>query len=409
MPFCVLHFQTPLDCLKESYPSTRLILDIPLQVFECPTYVHSHGPNQTKFTLRAQACVFVGYLLHQRGYKCFHPSSRKYFESTCPTMVTLPDPSPHSTVLPTNQDSEPTRDQGMTGSINSHSNNRMRENDRSEMNSTNSHTDNKAGENDGSEITVPEDMGEQDSIDSVIIDRDDSIDENEGQKLVGCKWVFTLKYKADETLDRHKARDLVEEVYMSPPPSFEAQFGQQVCKLQKSLYGLKQSPRVWFGRFTIFVKSQGDSQEHSDHTLFTEIFKTRNIVVLIVYVDDIVFSGDDQIEINQLKQRMGILGCRPADTSIEFNCKPGDSDDQVPVDREQYQRLVGKLIYLSHTRRDISFDECETPLKFFYDNKAAISIVNNPVQHDKHVEIDPHFIKERLESRNICIPYIPSS
>ena len=48
------------------------------------------------------------------------------------------------------QDSEPIRDQGMTDSINSHSNNRMSENDRSETNSIDSHTDNKVGENDGS-------------------------------------------------------------------------------------------------------------------------------------------------------------------------------------------------------------------------------------------------------------------
>ncbi|KAA0066245.1 putative mitochondrial protein [Cucumis melo var. makuwa] len=40
---------------------------------------------------------------------------------------------------------------------------------------------------------------------------------------------------------------------------------------------------------------------------------------------------------------------------------------------------------------------------------SAISIANNPVQHDrtKHVEIDRHFIKERLDSESICIPYIP--
>ena len=137
MPSRVLHFQTPLDCLKESYLSTYLIPDVPLWVFDCTTYVHSHGPNQTKFTPTTQACVFVRYLLHQRGYKCFHPSSRKYFvtmnvnfiedgpfflvsllqgenvseesnymlplESSYPTVVTLPDPSPHSTIIPTNQ------------------------------------------------------------------------------------------------------------------------------------------------------------------------------------------------------------------------------------------------------------------------------------------------------------------
>ncbi|KAL0540462.1 hypothetical protein IC582_020468 [Cucumis melo] len=76
MPSSILHLQTPLECLKESYPSTHLVLKVPLRVFGCTAYVHSFGPNQTKFTPRAQACVFVGYPL---GYKCFHPPSKKYF------------------------------------------------------------------------------------------------------------------------------------------------------------------------------------------------------------------------------------------------------------------------------------------------------------------------------------------
>ncbi|KAL0561215.1 hypothetical protein IC582_001637 [Cucumis melo] len=69
-----------------------------------------------------------------------------------------------------------------------------------------------------------------------------------------------------------------------------------------------------------------------------------------------------------------MLGCRHADTSIEFNCKLGNFDDQVPVDKEQYQRLVGKLIYLSHTRPDISF---------------AVSVVSQFMQapYEKHMEV----------------------
>ncbi|KAA0035041.1 Cysteine-rich RLK (receptor-like protein kinase) 8 [Cucumis melo var. makuwa] len=139
-------------------------------------------------------------------------------------------------------------------------------------------------------------------------------------KIVGCKWVFSLKYKVDGTLDRHKARlvtkdllkpmnaflngDLLEEVYMSPSLEFEAQFGQLVCKLKKSLYGMKQSLRAWFDIFTTFVKFEGYSQGHFDHTLFTKVSKTGKIDVLIVYADDIVLIGDDQTEISQLKQRM---------------------------------------------------------------------------------------------------------
>ncbi|KAA0037322.1 reverse transcriptase [Cucumis melo var. makuwa] len=79
MPSRILHLQTPLKCLKESYPSTRLVSKVPLCMFGCTAYVHSFGHNQTKFIPRAQACVFVRYPPHQHGYKCFHSPSRKYF------------------------------------------------------------------------------------------------------------------------------------------------------------------------------------------------------------------------------------------------------------------------------------------------------------------------------------------
>ena len=107
--------------------------------------------------------------------------------------------------------------------------------------------------------------------------------------------MFTLKYKADGTIDKHKAfsfvaklntirvllsaaankdwslyqldvknaflnEDLKGEVYMNPPPRFEAQFNNRVCKLLKSLYGLKQSPRAWFDRFSTYIKSQRYNQ-----------------------------------------------------------------------------------------------------------------------------------------------------
>ena len=49
-------------------------------------------------------------------------------------------------------------------------------------------------------------------------------------------------------------------------------------------------------------------------------------------------------------------------------------------------------------------------MRLYCDNKSAISIAHNPVQHDrtKHIEIDRHFIKEKLESGLICTPYVPT-
>ena len=49
-------------------------------------------------------------------------------------------------------------------------------------------------------------------------------------------------------------------------------------------------------------------------------------------------------------------------------------------------------------------------MRLYCDNKSTISIAHNPVQHDrtKHIEIDRHFIKEKLDSGLICTPYVPT-
>jgi hypothetical protein len=56
-----------------------------------------------------------------------------------------------------------------------------------------------------------------------------------------------------------------------------------------------------------------------------------------------------------LLSEVGLLECKPADTPIIQNHKLSEYTDQVPMNKERYQRLVGKLIYLSHTRPDIAY------------------------------------------------------
>ena len=81
---------------------------------------------------------------------------------------------------------------------------------------------------------------------------------------------------------------LSKEVYMDLPPRCMAseKQGQKVCRLKKSLYGLKQSLRAWFRRFTKSMRDIGDHQSNSDHTLFLKK-QHGKIIALIVYVDDI--------------------------------------------------------------------------------------------------------------------------
>ena len=80
---------------------------------------------------------------------------------------------------------------------------------------------------------------------------------------------------------------------MEQPPGFFAQ-GKigKVCHLQKSLYGLKQSPHAWFGKFSQAVETFGMQKSKSDYFVFYKNFNS-SIILLVVYVDDIVITGSD--------------------------------------------------------------------------------------------------------------------
>ena len=99
--------------------------------------------------------------------------------------------------------------------------------------------------------------------------------------------------------------DLEEEMYMDAPPGFNKKFTtNQVCKFKKALYGLNQSPRAWFGRFTKAMIEMEFQQSQGDYTLFIKHFSSGKVTTLIVYVNDIIVTGDDLGEIKQLKQRL---------------------------------------------------------------------------------------------------------
>ena len=267
--------------------------------------------------------------------------------------------------------------------------------------------------------------------------------------IIGCKWVYKVKLKSDGTLERYKARlvakgynqcegldyydtfspvaklttvrtllavaavkhwhlhqldvnnaflhgDLDEEVYMSLPPGFAKKGESKVCRLHKSLYGLKQSSRQWFAKFSSALLEFGFVQSKADYTLFTRSL-ADSFIAILVYVDDIVVASDNSAavstfihllnnkfqlkDLGQLKyflgleiarselgisvcqrkyaldilETTGLLASKPAKVPMDPNVKFSKDSGQLLDDPTSYRRLVGRLLYLTISRPDISF------------------------------------------------------
>ncbi|KAA3465059.1 Retrovirus-related Pol polyprotein from transposon TNT 1-94 [Gossypium australe] len=101
--------------------------------------------------------------------------------------------------------------------------------------------------------------------------------------------------------------DLTEDIYMEQPPGFEVPStnGQQlVCKLNKALYGLRQAPRAWFHTLKQYLITRLNfNASKADPSLFIRT-SSENVVLLMVYVDDIVITSSSNAEINSIVQQL---------------------------------------------------------------------------------------------------------
>ncbi|GKB71124.1 retrovirus-related pol polyprotein from transposon TNT 1-94 [Tanacetum coccineum] len=132
--------------------------------------------------------------------------------------------------------------------------------------------------------------------------------------------------------------DLYEKVYMKVPQGYTTSLPPNtVCKLNKSLYGLKQANKQWFTKLTDFLTSLHFQQSHADTSLFT-LTQDGHTTLLLVYVDDILLTEEKPIIIS-------------LDPTKQLNDKDGD----ILPDPSLYRTIIGKLIYLTITRPDLSF------------------------------------------------------
>ena len=95
--------------------------------------------------------------------------------------------------------------------------------------------------------------------------------------------------------------DLEEAIYMEQPKDFVVS-GQEhlICRLMKSLYGLKQASRQWYKKFDDFIQSVGFLKSDEDHCLFTKTNKDGSPIFLIIYMDGMLLSGQHARELAEL-------------------------------------------------------------------------------------------------------------
>ena len=181
---------------------------------------------------------------------------------------------------------------------------------------------------------------------------------------------------------------------MQPPPGVDTPPGH-VCRLRRALYGLKQAPRAWFERFVSVIHAAGFSSSEHDPALFIHI-SPRGRTLLLLYVDDMLITGDDDEHISFVKKhlgeqfqmsdlgplsyflgievqnsgqgysisqskyihdliaRSGITDTRTAATPMDLHLQLRPTDGTPLEDPSRYRHIVGSLIYLTVTRPDIA-------------------------------------------------------
>nr|XP_009767591.1 PREDICTED: uncharacterized protein LOC104218727 [Nicotiana sylvestris] len=152
--------------------------------------------------------------------------------------------------------------------------------------------------------------------------------------------------------------DLKEIVFMEQPPGFkDLIFPHHVCRLKKAFYGLKQAPKAWFHKFSSFLLHLGFS-------------------------------------------------CSKADPSLKQNTVAKSSAE---AEYRSLASLPAEVTWVTYILKNIVISLSQPPV-LFTDNINALHLTANPVLHAriKHVELDYHFVREKVVQRAMVTKFIPS-
>ncbi|GKC54903.1 ribonuclease H-like domain-containing protein [Tanacetum coccineum] len=278
------------------------------------------------------------------------------------------------------------------------------------------------------------------------------VDLPEDRKAIGSKWIYKIKFRSSGEIDRYKARlvaqgfgqkkgidyeetfslvvkmvtvrcllnivvsmswpvfqldvnnaflygDLEEVIFMKPSEGYFPS-DNKVCRLKKSLYGLKQAPRQWNAKLTSTLIKNGFSHSKYDYSFYTKSDK-EVFLALLVYVDDIIITGNSVSEIEKFKvflkskfmikdlgklkyffgievldtdkgiyfnkrkyvldllSEYGMLECKLSKTPLSMSklVISNEASDKDPLleNITDYQKMMRKLIYLTNTGPNIYY------------------------------------------------------
>lgn len=92
-------------------------------------------------------------------------------------------------------------------------------------------------------------------------------------------------------------------MFVEQPQGYQREEAKdKVYKLKKALYGLKQAPRAWYNKIESYFVKEGFEKCPSEHTLFVKTNAERRILIASIYVDDLIFTGNDKDMFQNFKE-----------------------------------------------------------------------------------------------------------
>ncbi|GFS36400.1 fibronectin type III domain-containing protein [Actinidia rufa] len=496
----VLQGKAPLHIL---HPASILFFILP-HVFGCICFVQNCSPNRTKLDDKVIRCVFLGYSSMSKGYRCYNPVTHHLYDSldvtfleTVPFLLFLwammqsylrrrvlylPARSLYLSLLhhhlvapcPRSSPLTPHRSTIAVRALQIPCQHLLRNQVDSVMIPRFVH---EALQN---PLWVPAMKAE---IDAFQHNRTwDLVALPDEECNVGCKWEFSVKYLVDGSVDRYKARLVAKGFTQISGKDFGATF-TPIAKLNTIRLLVSLAASYSWPLHQLNVKNTFLNGEISE-TIYMDPpsgFRsqgddTQTILALFIVnlrVKRGLMRYFDIKDLGPLRYFLGMLGCTLASTPMVSNLRISTESGQLLLDSSSYQRLVGRLIYLTNTRPDLTFvvsvvnqfmhstrashldvvyhilckkqvvvscwSSAEAEYRamahgtsellwlrsllielgfsvtdsssLFCGNKSAIMLSFDLVLHErmKHIKVDIHFIREKVCSGVITPWFVPSS